>query len=794
MAKESSAVKSISLSLTSQYAPSWKTWEGIRELVQNWHDGVFSSLEKLQGGSKVDFLCCKENDLLLYRAVIKAENRVSFERNTKEKNNFDGLTNQTQKRDHQTFDGSPQDGHRLELGRIVYSPAKEKLTLINRDTELMRKVLLLGFSKKASSKEVIGQFGEGLKVGALALVREGRVVSMETSKDRWRFGLSHDEAFDEEVLTVFVDDRWKENDDDDDDDDVANLGQTDTRVSVFPLYHKDWEMYLRRFLFLCPPSDYVKSQVGTLLLGERYKGQLFVKGVWVSDLSKDGLASGVDFVYLKIDRDRRAVVHLSDVDHQISSMWVHAIEQRPDLIPHYYRLLEENCTSDVRHANFYISDKSALLKLVAQHFFTVHGSMTYPIPNCISAEKLSKIKQEIDQKLVLCNQSLIDVLYRSGLVDPLDTILSRATTKQSVTVPFADLTRGEINILQHVEKLVQLCYPEFSMVSMDISESAGQVVLRKEFGHYEIPRALLSGKADHCCEQKNSTKCFCREAFIVSMILNLQSEQLVQVGTSSLGGHSDSIVKLVASLSMQVCRMNQPFCKDLHGELQSSYMLLNPSVLKQREEMLQREKDLLSEKLLEKDRSHAQELLKLQSKISSLEKDLGSQEVKIVNIEQEVSAAWKKRFESEMANLSSTITDLKRDKIFHQERLAAVVEDHKNKQKAHSRQVGLLNDRSEILRKRLAGKFEKLTQIVLASKEREDSAENSVADVLKSATKEIEEMWFRKDNCIICTIEKPNCVVIPCRHQITCYQCTSFLVKCSYCRGPIKDMIVTYGL
>ena len=33
--------------------------------------------------------------------------------------------------------------------------------------------------------------------------------------------------------------------------------------------------------------------------------------------------------------------------------------------------------------------------------------------------------------------------------------------------------------------------------------------------------------------------------------------------------------------------MNQPFCKELHGELQSSQKLLNPSVLKQREEMLQ---------------------------------------------------------------------------------------------------------------------------------------------------------------------------------------------------------------
>ena len=59
------------------------------------------------------------------------------------------------------------------------------------------------------------------------------------------------------------------------------------------------------------------------------------------------------------------------------------------------------------------------------------------------------------------------------------------------------------------------------------------------------------------------------------------------VGECSSDGSSESIVKLVASLSMQVCRMNPPFCEDLHGRPQSSQELPNPSVLKMREEMLQ---------------------------------------------------------------------------------------------------------------------------------------------------------------------------------------------------------------
>jgi len=32
----------IQLSITKNYAGHWKTWEGVREMVQNWHDGLFS--------------------------------------------------------------------------------------------------------------------------------------------------------------------------------------------------------------------------------------------------------------------------------------------------------------------------------------------------------------------------------------------------------------------------------------------------------------------------------------------------------------------------------------------------------------------------------------------------------------------------------------------------------------------------------------------------------------------------------------------------------------------------------
>ena len=100
MAGNLTSKKSVSLSLTSQYAPSWKTWEGIRELVQNWHDGVFSSLEKMHldcrtemlPGSSVAFLSCKQGDSLVYKAVLTtARNSFFYEGMTKLNSSSDDL-------------------------------------------------------------------------------------------------------------------------------------------------------------------------------------------------------------------------------------------------------------------------------------------------------------------------------------------------------------------------------------------------------------------------------------------------------------------------------------------------------------------------------------------------------------------------------------------------------------------------------------------------------------------------------------------------------------------------------
>jgi hypothetical protein len=96
---------------------------------------------------------------------------------------------------------------------------------------------------------------------------------------------------------------------------------------------------VKKFLFLEPAQEAVQTDQGILMVDSSLAGQVFVKGIWVSDMREDGLKAGVDFYRMRLDRDRQAVVHKSDIDHQVSSIWSKALEKKPEWAHRYYRLL-----------------------------------------------------------------------------------------------------------------------------------------------------------------------------------------------------------------------------------------------------------------------------------------------------------------------------------------------------------------------------------------------------------------------------------------------------------------------
>ncbi|KIK55372.1 hypothetical protein GYMLUDRAFT_843411 [Collybiopsis luxurians FD-317 M1] len=127
------------LNISRGYCPRWKTWDGVRELIQNWRDGLLNRSSRTF------------NDLVIIESKPDKKGKIIISAWPK------SLETKKRKADN-------------TLGRIIYTPQSDnkpsKLELINSDVSLGRKILAIGYSNKRSGNgKFIGGHGEGMKVG-----------------------------------------------------------------------------------------------------------------------------------------------------------------------------------------------------------------------------------------------------------------------------------------------------------------------------------------------------------------------------------------------------------------------------------------------------------------------------------------------------------------------------------------------------------------------------------------------------------------------------------------------------
>ncbi|XP_077997343.1 uncharacterized protein LOC144450575 [Glandiceps talaboti] len=449
------------------------------------------------------------------------------------------------------------------FGYMHYDRFGQRLTLVNQNVALERKILLLGYSNHSRHKDVIGQFGEGLKIGALSLVRQECNVVMKTNKEEWTFGLHPYHHFDnEEGLAVFVktidQQAHRQNQES-----IFQLGENDTSSSIYPLTPQEFDKCRMRFIFLTKPMDTVDTEMGTLLLDDRFAGQLYVKGIWVSDLRDDNLNTGVNFCELKIDRDRNAVPQLSEIDHKVSCMWPRALEQRRDLAHRYYNLLARNPNCrDVKHANTYAFTETTAALMAEQ--FRVQNPEAFPVMDSHSWQDLQGLQDELQRKVVSCNQSLLSLLHKSGRYSSLEDARTAIRAKKSDIKPLAKLCIEERSVLEHAIKLANLADPGLKISMVDVIDTQNEEKPMLQGERLEIPTWMLDlesvHKAGPVCFPHHG-KCMCREIRICNSFLALRKVQ-------GPGKHprepppDQALMKILSKYICRECDKTPKFCKD----------------------------------------------------------------------------------------------------------------------------------------------------------------------------------------------------------------------------------------
>lgn len=311
----------------------------------------------------------------------------------------------------------------------------DTLRIENNGTTVPVKALLLGHTIKLGNSGLIGKFGEGLKLGILALVRAGHPVKIRNGADVWIPSIERSETFDEDVLTFNI---------------TGGREQKNRiRVEVGGITKDAWEQMKECFLFLSKPQngECVDTGSGSLLLGQKYTGRIYVKGIFVQ---VDPEAQfGYDLKDAEVDRDRK-MVEAWNLKYHTRNIFLAAINKREDLFQQFDDLLQDPTTEveslqDV-HTAAGVPEKA--IEFVTAKFLERHGANAVPVQTLSESKDI----EHLGKKGIMVSKQLGAVLAKK-LGDAF-TIKSKLSKEETSRYGWSDLSDVEKTILSEAVGLI----------------------------------------------------------------------------------------------------------------------------------------------------------------------------------------------------------------------------------------------------------------------------------------------------------------------------------------------------
>ena len=803
----------LQLSLTSSYAPHWTQREGVRELIQNFYDGCQQQVQHL-------------NQHLPPATSASSPFTLSIHNPPPSPSSPSPSPSSSSPLVYRAFAIRPSSPP-IPLGHLTFSPSTSSLTLLNLRTTLTRKVLLIGYSTKRGMDAMVGSFGEGLKVGLLALLRGGGDggVWMQTGGEVWRFGLYDDAGYGERLLGV-----WTEDEEGGVEVEGEEVGEAVLRSAINPLNRADtttvvtgvsaaeWADWVLDFLFLSPPppQSHVRVGQGGLLLSEPHRHALYVKGFKVSVLLPSELTYGVDLNKVQLDRDRKAVLQPADLHRQVGAMWVEAVSKRPDLLPLYFDLLQNASTSaEARNAEYYLTNN--LLEDIATTFIAQHGPLSQPVLQG-SAEDVLFISNQLQRRPVLVPAGLYDLLTRSARIESVQALMARHEAAVRPSIALTSLTPSQLHCLQSAVKVVQLVAPLFSVDDVAVTRfsddsvwvkeeegegegAAGGGVGRGEGGLRKVTldsrvfdleavhdkwgdcgveeRRVAQGKGRGLKGWVGMSDCSCREVAIASLIIK-QSRRVrwrraaapVQADRGRRGG--DAIMAhLARSREAEQVLVNLVERLVRRGERD-----------RQRRSDLEEEKQSILTHLAARPApspaspvvAAAAAVRERQGGVGEEEKEEREEELKGEREQVREAGEEVRRLQYEVEVARAEVEEWK----LRVEREVEAAEERERVWGARVREmggVGVEEVGEERLRELEELHVDGLKAVLRVREERRRKA------------KEEEEDRRKRGECGVCMAVAADTVLMPCRHSGVCYACAAKMQRCGVCRQKVEQRI-----
>lgn len=218
-----------------------------------------------------------------------------------------------------------QIGLRYEAGELL---------ITNEIGELKRENFVMGGTDK-EDKTTIGQFGEGLKVGAMVLLRNGRQIRGESGSMGFAFHLTHSKKWNSEIMEI----------------ELSDIPfQKGTRVFVHEIKFQEAQDLKKKFLCFRKVEPILSTKEGSVYDGE---GELFTHGVlihkdWARVKKNPQYSLTFNLANVELNRDRsifsdwRVVREIGELIYQagdestitkLMHFWLHH-EKMDDLTPY----------------------------------------------------------------------------------------------------------------------------------------------------------------------------------------------------------------------------------------------------------------------------------------------------------------------------------------------------------------------------------------------------------------------------------------------------------------------------
>lgn len=327
----------------------------------------------------------------------------------------------------------------------------DKLRVENDGATLPLKALLLGHTTKLDRSDTIGKFGEGLKLGILALVRAGHPVKIRNGSEVWTPTIERSQTFDEDVLTFIIE--------------SGRSYKNRVRVEIGGIDKAAWTKFRECFLFISKPTkaEAVETGVGTLLLGERYKGRVYVKGIFVQ--TDPDMRFGYDLRDAELDRDRK-MVESWNLKYRTRQVLMAALNKEESLFADFTEILA-NPTTEVEGISesydvYSMPTKAA--EHVAADFKAKYGEDAVPVASLAESKDI----EHLGKKGIVVPKQLGTVLAKT-LGDALT--VKEALKKEALkSYSWHELTEAERASLTEAVEMIQAAGEALALDDIEVAD------------------------------------------------------------------------------------------------------------------------------------------------------------------------------------------------------------------------------------------------------------------------------------------------------------------------------------